>query len=96
MTRSEILDTARQYVTADRAATHGDAEDNFSRIAGHWTWWLQDKLKAGHMVTAYDVAQMMAGFKQARGMTNPGHVDNAIDGAAYHALAGELATEAAA
>jgi hypothetical protein len=36
-TRSEILDTAREYVTQDRAATHGDAERNFNLIADYWS-----------------------------------------------------------
>ena len=74
--------------------THGPPEDTFGVIAGHWTWWLQRKLKTGHMITEYDVAQMMVGFKQARAMGNPGHDDNHIDAAAYAAIAGELATEA--
>jgi hypothetical protein len=33
MNRSEILDTAKAYVTQDRAAQHGDAERGFSLIA---------------------------------------------------------------
>jgi hypothetical protein len=37
VTRSEILDTAREYVTQDRAATHGDAERNFELIADYWS-----------------------------------------------------------
>ena len=31
-TRSEILDTAKEYITKDRAATHGDMENNFETI----------------------------------------------------------------
>ena len=93
MNRSEILNTADSYVSVDRAATHGSAEDSFSAIAGHWTWWLQDKLREGKAITAYDVAQMMVGFKQARGRANPVHTDNHIDAAGYAALAGEIATE---
>jgi len=91
MNRSEIIDTAKSHITKDRAATHGNAEDGFSAIAGHWTWWLQSKLKAGHMITAHDVAQMMVGFKQARAMANAGHADNFIDEVGYAALAGEIA-----
>jgi len=33
MNRGEILDAARQAVTVDRAATHGDAERNSVRRA---------------------------------------------------------------
>jgi hypothetical protein len=31
-TRSEILDTAKQYVNKDRAAQHGDMESNLTMI----------------------------------------------------------------
>lgn len=56
MNRAEILDTAKQYITQDRAATHGDAENSFGEIAGHWNWWLGDRLTAP--LTAWDVAQL--------------------------------------
>ena len=32
MNRAEVLDTAKGYVTQDRAADHGDMEDNFGEI----------------------------------------------------------------
>ena len=91
MNRADILTTAHTTITVDRAATHGSAENTFGRIAGHWTWWLQSKLQPGAAVTAYDVAQMMVGFKQARAMTNPAHADNHVDAVGYAALAGEIA-----
>ena len=94
MNRSEILEAAKQAVTVDRAATHGGAESNFGLIAGHWTWWLQDKLRPGMIVTDYDVAQMMVGFKQARAKGNPAHVDNHVDAVGYSSIAGELASNA--
>jgi len=90
MKRSEILDTAKEYVTKDRAATHGDAESNFGLIAAYWSAHLD-----AHVGPA-DVAVMMTLFKLARMKSNPAHIDNAIDAAAYAALAGEIATEAAA
>jgi hypothetical protein len=92
MNRADILDAAKQAVTVDRAATHGEAENNFAMIAGHWNWWLRDKLTAP--IDAYDVAQMMVGFKQARSKGNRGHPDNPIDGCGYFALAGEIGGEA--
>lgn len=91
--RSEILTTAAQAVTVDRAATHGQPERNFARIAGHWTWWLQDKLRPGVIITDKDVGQMMTGLKQARAMSNPQHMDNYTDAAGYQAIVGELASE---
>ena len=95
MNRADILNTARDCVTRDRAATHGDAEDNFAWIAGHWNWWLQDKLEPGASITPYDVAQMMVGFKQARAKGNPAFHDNAIDAVGYSALAGEIGAKQA-
>ena len=53
MTRSEILDTAKVYVTQDRAAQHGDAERNFGLIAAYWSAHLDTN------VSASDVAVMM-------------------------------------
>jgi hypothetical protein len=88
--RETILNTAKRYISQDRAADHGEAEDNFANIAGHWTWWLQGRLKEGETLTAYDVAQMMVGFKQARMKHNRKHVDSAIDLCGYGALAGEI------
>jgi hypothetical protein len=90
MTRSEILEIARRYITQDRAATHGDAENSFKDIAGHWTWWLGNKLKEGERITEYDVANMMVGFKQARMKRNPSHLDSSQDLCGYGAIAGEL------
>jgi len=40
VTRGSILDTAKQYVTKDRASEHGDMEDNFQRISDLWTTYL--------------------------------------------------------
>ena len=94
MNRADILDTAKGYVTKDRDATHGSAENNFTAIAGGWEWWASIR-KPGPL-GAFDVACMMTLFKLARMAGNPGHIDSAIDAAAYAALAGEIATEAAA
>jgi hypothetical protein len=89
-TRDSILDAAKAHISGDRHATHGAAENSFSTIAGHWTWWLSDKLQAGECVTAYDVAQMMVGFKQSRMKYNREHLDSAQDLCGYGALAGEI------
>jgi hypothetical protein len=84
MNRAQILDTAKEYVTKDRASTHGDAESNFGLVALYWGAHLDAT------VTAHDVAVMMTLFKLARAKSNPAHLDNAIDAAAYSALAGEI------
>ena len=85
MKRSDILDTAKVYVTKDRAADHGDMEDNFATIARFWSAYL------GAGVTAHDVAAMMMLLKIARIRSNPAHQDNWVDSAGYAACGGEIA-----
>lgn len=89
MNRSDILDTAKQYVNVDRAAQHGDAEQNFGVIASYWSAHLD------HPVTAADVAVMMTLMKLARIKANPAHADSWVDGCGYLACGGEIATEEA-
>ena len=86
MNRSEILDTAKVYVTRDRAATHGNMERNFETIAAYWSIHLDVN------VTSTDVAVMMALLKTARIKENEGHADNWVDGAGYFACGGDIAT----
>jgi hypothetical protein len=87
MKRADILATASEYVTTDRAATHGDAEDNFRRIAELWNAYL-----GVDDITSIDVAVMLALLKVARIRSNPNHADNWIDIAGYAACGGEIAT----
>jgi hypothetical protein len=87
MKRADILATASEYVTIDRATTHGDAEDNFRRIADLWTAYL-----GVDDITSIDVAVMLALLKVARIRSNPTHADNWIDIAGYAACGGEIAT----
>ena len=83
--RADILDQAKQAVTKDRAATHGDAERNFGLIAAYWSAHLDCE------VSATDVAVMMGLLKLARAKSNPGHMDNWVDLAGYTACGGEIA-----
>lgn len=85
-TRASILDTAKDYVTRDRAADHGDMEDNFSTIAAYWNIHL-----GGDHVDAVDVGLMMTMVKLARAKSNRNHLDNFVDISGYSACAGELA-----
>ena len=89
MKRDEILDTAKKYVTKDRAAEHGDMEDNFQRIAIYWN--------AHHglvdFIKTEDVAAMMALLKIARIHSNPTHMDNWVDACGYLACGGEVASK---
>jgi hypothetical protein len=83
-TRSGILDTAKQYVTKDRAAQHGNMEDNFEMIAELWEIYL------GVTVYSADVAAMMTLLKIARSRSNPMNLDNWIDSCGYMACGGEI------
>jgi hypothetical protein len=87
MKRAEVLDTAKNYVTKDRASDHGDMEDNFTTIADYWSTHL------GVEVCAIDVAVMMTLLKLARIKSNPRHQDNWVDGCGYLACGGELVDE---
>ncbi len=85
MQRAEILDTAKEYVTKDRAATHGEAERNFGLTAAYWSAHLDVA------VSASDVAVMMTMLKLARIKSNPDNMDNWVDGCGYLACGGEIA-----
>ena len=87
MKRADILATASQYVTQDRANTHGDAENNFRRIAELWEAYL-----GVSTIEPEDVAVMLTLLKAARIRQNPSHADNWIDMAGYAACGGEIAT----
>ena len=83
--REAILDTAKEYITKDRAVTHGqNAENSFKVIAAFWSEYLD------HPVDATDVCAMMSLMKLARIKNNPTHTDSWIDVAGYAALGGEL------
>ena len=89
MKRDEILDTAKKYVTKDRAAEHGDMEDNFQRIAAYWN----AHLGLVDFIKTEDVAAMMALLKIARIHSNPTHMDNWVDACGYLACGGEVASK---
>ena len=92
MKRSEILDTAKEIVTTDRNAQYGEPEDNFDTIASLWNAYLVGKHSDGTVITAKDVALMMALFKIGRISTARGmNEDSYIDAAGYIACAAECA-----
>ena len=88
MKRAEVLETAKQYVTKDRAADHGAMEDNFRTIASYWS------VHLGIEVSPTDVGVMMSLLKIARVKSNVKHEDNYIDGCGYLACAAEGEDEA--
>jgi hypothetical protein len=91
MDRAEILATALEYISKDRAATHGKAENSFQTIGGMWTVYLEARDPGP--LTPHDVSAMMVLFKMARVAGNPTHMDNWIDSAGYSGLGGELASK---
>ena len=86
MNRKEILVTASDLVSVDRAEQYGDARQSFNRISDLWSVYLEKPL------SVTDVANMMVLLKVSRAKGNPLHEDSYIDMAGYAALAGEMAT----
>ena len=89
VTRASILDNAKNYVTKDRAAQHGNMEDNFTNIEAGWSWW--DSIKPDDLPSGIDMAVKMTLVKIGRIASNPKHIDNWEDGCGYLACGGELA-----
>ena len=87
MKRSEVLDTAKEYVTKDRAAQHGDMESNLTMIAKLWSVFLETPIEP------HQVGVMMALLKIARIKSTPENADHWQDGCGYMACAGELIAE---
>ena len=83
--RAKVLDTAKGYVTKDRAADHGDMEDNFQRIALYWN----AHLGLIDFIKTEDVAAMMALLKIALIHSNPTHIEIWVDACGYLACGGE-------
>lgn len=89
--RSTILHAAEAYVTKDRAAEHGDMENNFAVIANLWSAYLGSRFGISASLEPHDVALLMSLLKIARAASNPNHMDNYIDLAGYAACGGECA-----
>ena len=90
-TRSVILATADQTISADREEQYGAPADNFAVIGEYWTVWLGKRLRG--LLTAHDVAMMLTLMKVARIQTGRSKQDNYIDAAGYVALGGEIGTQ---
>lgn len=91
MNRQEYLTASIETCCKQRTNVHGEAEDSFAMIGDLWECYLtHSKNIEGLNIMPSDVAIMMNLLKVARFGLNPRHSDNAIDGAAYFAIAGEL------
>ena len=83
--RTEILETAIELTNGDRQDTYGDPIDNMTRVAKRWS------VTLGFEIKPWQVAVMMVDLKIDRLAHSPTHKDSAIDGAAYFAIASEVA-----
>ncbi len=80
--REDILNVATARVCA-KSQDYGEPEDNFAKIAGYWSLYLETNLDA------LDVAHMMLLLKLARADA-VGSTDTYVDMAGYAACAGEI------
>lgn len=85
MQRQDILREAERLTSSDRNKNYGDPLVNHQRIANIWSVLL------GIEVTPSQVALCLVGVKLARLVETPDHLDSFVDGAAYMAIAGEIA-----
>lgn len=81
--RGEMLDQARVLTEGDRNDMYRDPLLNHQQIADVWSALL------GVPVEPHQAAIMMAALKSCRLWHAPKHIDSAVDGAAYMAIAGE-------
>ena len=85
MTRKETLEAALKCVCGERQDQYGSPENNFGRIAGLWSVYLN------FPISASDVAMMMALLKIARIKTGTATEDSFVDLAGYAACGAEIA-----
>lgn len=85
MNRQDILREAERLTSHDRNKNYGDPLVNHQRIAAIWSVLLEKD------ITASQVALCLVGVKLARLVQTPDHLDSFVDGAAYFAIAGEIA-----
>ncbi len=86
MTRSEVLDAAKQIITEDRNSPYGEPEESFANIANLWNvYWGEER-----RFTPHDVAMFCILLKVARLMKTPDHLDSILDVVGYAACAGGM------
>jgi hypothetical protein len=94
MKRTEILDTAKELISGQRAKDYGDAFDNHSRIAEGWNIIIRGAILSHGEVTEQHVVLMMDWLKTSRLLETIDHQDSWIDKAGYTALGGEFSERA--
>lgn len=83
--RGNLLRKALQLTEGDRQATYGDPIHNLTKMAQMCSAYFDVEISAN------DVAIIMVFAKLSRVPASPTHEDNYVDGAAYFAIAGEMA-----
>lgn len=86
----EICTRAAELVSGDRNRTHGDKRANHDKIAVLWNAYFKIRRNPDSDLGAGDVATMMALLKIARMELGDFNPDDAVDGAGYIAIRGEL------
>ena len=90
MKKTELLEVVRDIV-AEREQQHGSPKEVFETIAIFWSDYLYRAHGCEVDLSGMDVALMMAQFKIARVIANPGKaLDSLMDIAGYAACAAEL------
>ena len=84
--RGRILQEAHDIINGQRQTEYGNPEDSFGEIAFAWNWYLADRFDDMPVITAADVAMMMALFKIAREKCGAGKKDNIRDACGYLGL----------
>jgi hypothetical protein len=90
MKASDICRLAADLVSGARARTHGDKRKNHQNIAAMWSAYLSIRRDPSAPLTESDAATMMALVKIARMETGDHNPDDAVDGAGYIGIRGEL------
>lgn len=91
ITATTIASTASELIGGDRAQTHGDKLENFSRTAAIFNGILTAAgIATSRPLDAHDVCNLLEGLKIARRYSGSFNVDDYIDGAGYAACAGEV------
>ena len=83
MKRENVLATAGQLITGDRARDYGDAYENHERVATMWSAIL------GIKVSVRMVYLCLLALKISRLVKTPGHTDSWVDICGYGALGAE-------
>lgn len=87
MERENVLATAGELITKDRADLYGPPQQSFGRIGALWGAVLGTEAIAPEVV-----ALMLVQLKVSRVVSSPSHKDSWVDLCGYGALGGELAT----